>query len=56
MKNEKLEELSLDAVKKSDEILKKSKKLKKDAEKLLADVEKTNKKYGYDVSNKTKHR
>jgi hypothetical protein len=46
MENEKLESLSLDAIKKADEMLKKSKKLKKDAEKLLKDVEETNKKYG----------
>lgn len=56
MKHDKLEELSVDATKKADEILKKSRKLKKDAEKLLKDVEETNKKYGYEVPKKTNHR
>ena len=53
MENEKLENLSLEATKKADELLKKSRKLKKDAEKLLSDVKETNKKYGIEEHKKT---
>lgn len=56
MENKKLEELSLEATKKADELLKKSKKLKKDAEKLLQDVEETNKKMGYTAPKKTSNK